>query len=90
MRAPGDPPTSQRATRLAGRRAERGVLDQLAEAISQGESRALVLHGEAGIGKTALLEYLAGHARGAQVARAAGVQSEMELAFSGLHQLCGP
>ncbi len=90
MRAPGDPPTWQRATSLTGRRAERGVLDQLAEAVSQGESRALVLHGEAGIGKTALLDYLAGHARGAQVVRAAGVQSEMELAFSGLHQLCGP
>ena len=74
----------------AGRRAECGVLDELVEAVRAGESRALVLHGEAGVGKTALLEYLAGHAPGCRVARAAGVQSEMELAFAGLHQLCAP
>jgi hypothetical protein len=49
-----------------------------------------VVHGEAGIGKTALLEYLAAHASGCQVARASGVQSEMELPFAALHQLCGP
>jgi DNA-binding CsgD family transcriptional regulator len=75
---------------LAGRRAECAALDELIEAVRQGDSRALVLHGEAGIGKTALLEYLAGHAHGCRVARAAGVQSEMELAFSGMHQLCAP
>ena len=57
---------------------------------SEGESRALVVYGEAGIGKTALLEYLAGQASGCRIARAAGVQSEMELAFAGLHQLCAP
>ena len=60
------------------------------EAVRAGESRALVVHGEAGVGKTALLEYLAGQAPGCRVARAAGVQSEMELAFAGLHQLCAP
>ena len=49
-----------------------------------------MVHGEAGVGKTALLEYLAGHAPGCRVVRAAGVQSEMELAFAGLHQLCAP
>ena len=49
-----------------------------------------MLHGEAGVGKTALLEYLAGHAPDCQTARAAGVQSEMELPFAALHQLCGP
>ncbi len=59
-------------------------------AVGAGESRVLVLHGEAGVGKTALLEYLAGHATGCQVARVVGVQSEMELPFAGLHQLCGP
>ncbi|NDU72102.1 AAA family ATPase [Actinomadura sp. DSM 109109] len=76
---------------LTGRHTECGVLDQLIEAIVQaGESRALVLHGEAGVGKTALLDYLAEHAQGCRVARAAGVQSEMELAFAGLHQLCAP
>ena len=50
----------------------------------------LVVRGEPGVGKTALLEYLAGQASGCRVARAAGVQSEMELAFAGLHQLCAP
>ena len=79
------------ATGLTGRHTERGVLDQLVEAVKHaGESRALVVHGEAGVGKTALLEYLAGHAPGCRVARAAGVQSEMQLAFAGLHQLCAP
>jgi AAA ATPase domain len=79
------------AARLTGRDTECGVLDQLVEAIRHaGESRALVLHGEAGVGKTALLEYLAGHANGCRVERAAGVESEMQLAFAGLHQLCAP
>jgi DNA-binding CsgD family transcriptional regulator len=55
-----------------------------------GEGRALVVRGEPGVGKTALLDYLAGRASGCQVVRAAGVQSEMELAFAGLHQLCAP
>jgi DNA-binding CsgD family transcriptional regulator len=50
----------------------------------------LVVRGEPGVGKTALLDYLAGRASGCLVARAAGVQSEMELAFAGLHQLCAP
>jgi len=64
------------------------VLDRLVEAVRAGESRALVVHGEAGVGKTALLEYMAGHAPGCRVERAVGVQSEMQLAFAGLHQLC--
>ena len=50
----------------------------------------LVLRGEAGVGKTALLEYLAKRASGCRIARAAGVESEVELAYAGLHQLCGP
>jgi Flp pilus assembly CpaF family ATPase len=66
------------------------VLDRLIEAVRAGESRALVLCGEEGTGKTALLDYLAGHAPGCRVARAAGVQSEMELAFAAVHQLCAP
>jgi DNA-binding CsgD family transcriptional regulator len=73
-----------------GRRAECRVLDQLLEAVRAGESRALVVHGEPGVGKSALLEYLAGRAAGCRVLRVAGVQSEMELAFAGVHQLCGP
>jgi DNA-binding CsgD family transcriptional regulator len=78
------------AVELTDRRAERGVLDQLLDAVCAGESRPLVVHGEAGAGKTALLEYLAGRAAGCRVAGVAGVQSEMELAFAALHQLCAP
>jgi DNA-binding CsgD family transcriptional regulator len=77
-------------TELIGRRTECGVLDRLVAAVRAGESRALVVHGEPGVGKTALLEYLAGQASGCRVARAGGVQSEMELAFAVLHQLCAP
>jgi DNA-binding CsgD family transcriptional regulator len=66
------------------------LLDGVLSAIRQGESRSLVLRGEPGIGKTALLEYLAGSASDLNVVRAAGVESEMELAFASLHQLCGP
>jgi DNA-binding CsgD family transcriptional regulator len=75
---------------LTGRDAECRELGRLAAAVRAGQSRALVLHGEPGVGKTALLEYLAGHAPGCRVERAAGVESEMELAFAGLHQLCAP
>src|SRR5918996_3184079 len=78
------------ATALRGRRGETQALDQLLKAIRSGVSRALVVHGEPGIGKTALLEYLVGRAAGCRVARAAGVESEMELAFAGLHQLLAP
>jgi len=58
--------------------------------VRAGEGRALVVRGEPGVGKTVLLDYLAGRASGCRVARAVGVQSEMELAFAGLHQLCAP
>ena len=81
-----------RALGLTDRQSERGALDRLIEAVRAGESRALVVHGDPGVGKTVLLEYLARRASdsGCRVARAAGVQSEMELAFAGLHQLCAP
>jgi DNA-binding CsgD family transcriptional regulator len=72
------------------RLSERGVLDRFVADVRAGEGRALVVRGEPGVGKTVLLDYLAGRARGCLVARAAGVQSEMELAFAGLHQLCAP
>jgi hypothetical protein len=75
---------------LADRRVERSELDQVINAVRAGESRVLVVHGEPGIGKTALLDYLAGRASGCRVVRVVGVQSEMELAFAGLHQLCAP
>ena len=55
-----------------------------------GDSRALVVRGEPGVGKTALLDYMVGQASGCRVARVAGIQSEVELAFAGLHQLCAP
>src|SRR5580693_2067877 len=80
----------ERAAGLRGRPREIGFLGRLIDAVRAGESRALVLSGEAGVGKTALLDYVAGHAAGCRVVRAAGVQSEMELAFAGLQQLCKP
>ena len=49
-----------------------------------------MLRGDAGVGKTALIDYLADSAAGCRIARAVGVESEMELAFAGLHQLCAP
>ncbi len=79
-----------RATRLTDRDGERDLLDRLVGAVRAGESRVLVVRGDPGVGKTVLLDYLAGRAPGCRVARAAGVQSEMELAFAGLHQLCAP
>ena len=75
---------------LTGRAGECGVLDRLVDAVRAGESRALMVRGEPGVGKTALLEYLVAHAAGCRVVRGAGVQSEMELAFAGLHQLFAP
>jgi DNA-binding CsgD family transcriptional regulator len=60
------------------------------EEVRAGQGRVLVLRGEAGIGKTVLLDYLQGRASGCRVVRAAGVESEMEIAFAGLHQLCAP
>jgi DNA-binding CsgD family transcriptional regulator len=78
------------AQRLLGRRRECAALDQLVGAVRTGESRALVLRGEAGVGKSALLEYLVRHASGCGIARATGVESEIELAYAGLQQLCAP
>ncbi|MBV8504912.1 MAG: AAA family ATPase [Alphaproteobacteria bacterium] len=75
---------------LLGRSSECAVLDGLVAAVRGGESRALVIRGDQGIGKTALLEYLVTSACGLRVLRTAGVESEMELAFAGLHHLCAP
>jgi DNA-binding CsgD family transcriptional regulator len=74
---------------LRGRAAECRQLDGLVAALHRGESRSLVLRGEAGIGKTALLQYLIQSVADTTVVRAGGVESEMELAFATLHQLCG-
>src|ERR1700687_822228 len=75
---------------VTGRRREFDAPDGLIEDVGAGESRALLGGGEPGVGKTALLDYVADHASGCLVARAAGVQSEMELAFAGVHQCCAP
>jgi len=66
------------------------MLDRLLDAVCAGQSRALVLCGDAGVGKTALLEHLVQRATNCQVVQIGGVESEMELAFAGLHQLCAP
>ncbi|MGA9679385.1 MAG: AAA family ATPase, partial [Mycobacterium sp.] len=77
-------------TSLYGRRSECAALDGLLARVRGGRSAVLVLRGEAGIGKTALLGYLTDRAAGFSVARCIGVESEMELAFAGLHDLCAP
>ena len=81
-----------RPAELTNRYSERAAFDRLIEAVRAGESRALVVRGDPGVGKTALLDYLSARAAAARfrVARAAGVQTEMTLAFAGLHQLCAP
>ena len=66
------------------------MLDRLLEKARGGESAALVIRGEAGVGKTALLRYAARQAAGFRVAQVAGVESEMELPYAALHQLCAP
>jgi DNA-binding CsgD family transcriptional regulator len=82
--------TSPARRGLLGRRSESEALDRLLGAVRAGQSRALVVRGDPGAGKTALLDYLVEHASGCRVARVAGVQSEMELAFAGVHQLLAP
>jgi len=81
-RAPGD--------QLVGRQRERDVLDRVLEAARGGHGGVLVVYGDPGVGKTALLEYAAAAAPDFGVARAVGVEGEMELAFAALHQLCSP
>jgi DNA-binding CsgD family transcriptional regulator len=75
---------------LFGRHSERATLDGLVASARAGESQVLVVRGEAGIGKTALLDYLETKAAGCRIARSAGAEAEMELAYAGLHQICGP
>ncbi|MFI6596848.1 AAA family ATPase [Nonomuraea sp. NPDC050536] len=75
---------------LFGRQAETGRLDELIQAVRQGRGGALVLRGEPGIGKSALLEYAASRAADFRIVWAAGSEFEMELPFAALHQLCAP
>jgi DNA-binding CsgD family transcriptional regulator len=79
-----------RASGFLGRTSEREVLDRLLANVRGGQSAVLVIRGEAGIGKTALLRYAARQAAGFRVAQVTGVEAEMELPFAGVHQLCAP
>ncbi|NBH04884.1 AAA family ATPase, partial [Amycolatopsis sp. SID8362] len=79
-----------RGPALIGRHGERATLDRLLADARAGRGQVLVLRGEAGIGKTALLEYTQAQAPGFRVARAVGVESEQVMAYAGLHQLCAP
>src|SRR6188472_2445707 len=86
--AVGEP--APRGRTLRGRRDESAVLDRLLEGAQAERSGVLVVRGEAGVGKTALFDYAIGSASDMLVVRATGVESEMELAFAALHQLCAP
>jgi DNA-binding CsgD family transcriptional regulator len=81
---------AQRPPEFRGRTSECEALDRLLENVRGGQSAVLVIRGEAGVGKTALLRYAARRASGFRVAHIAGVEAEMELPFAGLHQLCRP
>src|SRR4051812_5848611 len=82
--------TPSSSSGLLDRVSERDALERLVAGVRAGQSRVLVLRGEAGVGKTALLRHLSAAAEGCRIARAAGVESEMELPFAGLHALCAP
>ena len=84
------PPVLPSGRRLLGREREREVLDRLLNAVRAGRGGVLVVHGEAGVGKTALLEYAAEAGPEFRVARTSGVEGEMELPFAALQQLCSP
>jgi DNA-binding CsgD family transcriptional regulator len=75
---------------LRGRSDECARLDGIVAAVREGHSRTLLLRGEAGIGKTALLDYLIAATSDLQLVRVLGVESEMELPFASLHQMCAP
>jgi tetratricopeptide (TPR) repeat protein len=75
---------------LQGRSRERQEIDRALGCVRGGESAVLVIRGEAGMGKTALMRYCADQASDCQVAQIAGVESELELPFAALHQLCAP
>jgi DNA-binding CsgD family transcriptional regulator len=89
-RMPAAAPVHDPTCALRGRRAECEALDELLAGSRAGHSSVLVLRGEPGAGKTALLDYVVERAWGCRIARTGGVESEMELAFAGLQQLCAP
>ncbi|HWD76538.1 MAG TPA: LuxR C-terminal-related transcriptional regulator [Solirubrobacteraceae bacterium] len=82
--------TTDVAHRLLDRDPEREVLDRFLECARDGQSRALVVRGEPGIGKSALLDYAIQSASVFRIARVTGVESELELCFAVLQQLCAP
>src|ERR1700750_1339475 len=82
--------TVERLPGLQGRSGEHAVLDRLLANVRGGQSAVLVIRGAAGVGQTALLRHAAEAASGFRVAQIAGVESEMELPYAGLHQLCTP
>jgi DNA-binding CsgD family transcriptional regulator len=84
------PPAALPTRTLGGRRSECETLDQLVINVRARRSQVLTLRGEAGAGKTVLLDYLLERAPGCRIARTTGVESERELAFAGLHRLCAP
>jgi DNA-binding CsgD family transcriptional regulator len=81
---------AERVPTLQGRLSERALLDRLLEGVRRGQSRVLVIRAEAGMGKSALLRYAVEQASGLRVMQIAGVESQIELAYAGLHQLCTP
>jgi DNA-binding NarL/FixJ family response regulator len=83
-------PTVPDSPLLLGRQSECQTLDRLVQAVLAGQSQALILRGEPGVGKSALLGYAIGRASGCHVVRVVGVQSEMELPYAALHQMCAP
>src|SRR3954470_4213049 len=76
--------------RLLGREREREVLDRLLDGVRAGRGGVLVMHGEAGVGKTALLEYAVEAGAELRIVRTVGVEAEMELPFAAVQQLCSP
>src|SRR6478609_4274597 len=85
-----DPATTSASEQLVGRRVEREAVNRLLEAARAGYGGVLVVHGEPGVGKTALLEYAVEAARSFRVARAVGVEGEMDLPYASLQQLSAP
>jgi hypothetical protein len=90
LRAYRDAMAARRTPAFGGRARERQGIDALLDRVRGGESAVLVIRGEAGIGKTALLRYCARQAAGCRLAQVQGVESEMELPLAALHQLCTP
>jgi DNA-binding CsgD family transcriptional regulator/tetratricopeptide (TPR) repeat protein len=81
---------SVQADRLVGRKRERAVLERLLENARDGRHAVLVVHGDPGVGKTALLEYAVEAAQGFRIVRTAGVEAEMELDYAAMQRLCSP